>query len=46
MKPIYFSSPQDFYDWLEENHETADEVYVGYFKKATEQAQPDLVPGG
>jgi uncharacterized protein YdeI (YjbR/CyaY-like superfamily) len=35
LKPIYFSSPQTFYDWLEENHETADEVYVGYFKKAT-----------
>ena len=35
MKPLYFSTPQDFYDWLEENHETADEVYVGYFKKAT-----------
>jgi uncharacterized protein YdeI (YjbR/CyaY-like superfamily) len=35
VKPIYFSSPQEFYDWLEENHETADEVYVGYFKKGT-----------
>jgi uncharacterized protein YdeI (YjbR/CyaY-like superfamily) len=35
VTPIYFSSPQDFYDWLEENHETADEVYVGFFKKAT-----------
>jgi uncharacterized protein YdeI (YjbR/CyaY-like superfamily) len=37
VKPIYFSSPQDFYDWLEENHKTADEVYVGYYKKATNQ---------
>jgi uncharacterized protein YdeI (YjbR/CyaY-like superfamily) len=35
LKPIYFSSPQDFYDWLEENHETADEVYVGFFKQHT-----------
>jgi uncharacterized protein YdeI (YjbR/CyaY-like superfamily) len=35
MKPIYFSSPQDFYDWLEENHETSDEVYVGFFKQHT-----------
>ena len=33
MKPIYFSSPQDFYDWLEENHETADEVYVGLLQE-------------
>ncbi len=35
MKPIYFSSPQEFYDWLEQNHETADEVYLGYWKKHT-----------
>jgi uncharacterized protein YdeI (YjbR/CyaY-like superfamily) len=35
LKPIYFGSPQDFYDWLEENHETADEVYVGFFKQHT-----------
>jgi uncharacterized protein YdeI (YjbR/CyaY-like superfamily) len=35
VKPIYFSSPQDFYDWLEENHDTADEVYVGFFKQHT-----------
>ncbi len=35
MNPIYFSSPQEFYDWLEENHETADEVYLGYWKKHT-----------
>jgi uncharacterized protein YdeI (YjbR/CyaY-like superfamily) len=35
LKPIYFSSPQDFYDWLEQNHETADEVYVGFFKQHT-----------
>jgi uncharacterized protein YdeI (YjbR/CyaY-like superfamily) len=35
VKPIYFSSPQHFYDWLEENHETADEVYVGFYKQHT-----------
>jgi uncharacterized protein YdeI (YjbR/CyaY-like superfamily) len=35
VKPIYFCSPQDFYDWLEQNHETADEVYVGFFKQHT-----------
>jgi uncharacterized protein YdeI (YjbR/CyaY-like superfamily) len=33
-KPIFFSSPQEFYDWLEEHHETETEVYVGYYKKA------------
>jgi uncharacterized protein YdeI (YjbR/CyaY-like superfamily) len=36
-KPIFFSSPQDFYDWLEEHHETETEVYVGYYKKAANQ---------
>jgi uncharacterized protein YdeI (YjbR/CyaY-like superfamily) len=35
VKPIYFSSPQDFYDWLEQHHESDDEVYVGYWKKHT-----------
>jgi uncharacterized protein YdeI (YjbR/CyaY-like superfamily) len=35
VKPIYFSSPEDFYEWLEENHETADEVYVGFHKQHT-----------
>ena len=34
-KPIFFNSPQEFYDWLEEHHETADEVYVGFFKQHT-----------
>jgi uncharacterized protein YdeI (YjbR/CyaY-like superfamily) len=35
VKPIYFSSPQEFYDWLEENHDTESEVYVGFFKSHT-----------
>jgi uncharacterized protein YdeI (YjbR/CyaY-like superfamily) len=35
VKPIYFSSPQEFYDWLEEHHESDTEVYVGYWKKHT-----------
>jgi len=35
MKPIYFKSPREFYEWLEENHETADEVYVGFRKQHT-----------
>jgi uncharacterized protein YdeI (YjbR/CyaY-like superfamily) len=34
-EPIFFSSPQEFYDWLEEHHESEAEVYVGYWKKAT-----------
>jgi uncharacterized protein YdeI (YjbR/CyaY-like superfamily) len=35
MTPIYFSSPQEFYDWLEEHHETESEVYVGFHKQHT-----------
>jgi uncharacterized protein YdeI (YjbR/CyaY-like superfamily) len=35
LKPIYFESPEAFYEWLEKHHETEDEVYVGYWKKHT-----------
>jgi uncharacterized protein YdeI (YjbR/CyaY-like superfamily) len=35
VKPFYFESPQAFYDWLEQHHETESEVYVGYWKKHT-----------
>jgi uncharacterized protein YdeI (YjbR/CyaY-like superfamily) len=35
LKPIYFNSPQEFYDWLQKNHASADEVYVGFFKQHT-----------
>jgi uncharacterized protein YdeI (YjbR/CyaY-like superfamily) len=34
-EPIFFESPEEFYAWLEENHETADEVYVGFHKQHT-----------
>jgi uncharacterized protein YdeI (YjbR/CyaY-like superfamily) len=34
-EPIFFESPQEFYDWLEEHHETDDEVYVGFHKQHT-----------
>jgi uncharacterized protein YdeI (YjbR/CyaY-like superfamily) len=33
--PIFFESPQAFYDWLEEHHESESEVYVGMYKKHT-----------
>src|SRR5918999_989237 len=32
---IFFRSPQDFHDWLEGDHETESEVYVGMYKKHT-----------
>jgi uncharacterized protein YdeI (YjbR/CyaY-like superfamily) len=34
-EPIFFASPEEFYAWLEEHHETEDEVYVGYYKTHT-----------
>jgi uncharacterized protein YdeI (YjbR/CyaY-like superfamily) len=33
--PVYFESPAALRDWLEANHETATELWVGYHKKAT-----------
>jgi uncharacterized protein YdeI (YjbR/CyaY-like superfamily) len=33
MEPIFFPSQTEFRAWLEENHETADEVLVGFYKK-------------
>lgn len=33
MEPIFFATPEDFRTWLEENHQTADEVLVGFYKK-------------
>lgn len=33
MDPIFFATPADFRAWLEENHQTAEEVVVGYYKK-------------
>ena len=32
---IFFDSPEAFYDWLAEHHETETEVFVGLWKKAT-----------
>jgi uncharacterized protein YdeI (YjbR/CyaY-like superfamily) len=34
-EPIFFASPEEFYAWLEEHHETESEVYVGYYKTRT-----------
>jgi uncharacterized protein YdeI (YjbR/CyaY-like superfamily) len=33
MEPIFFPSQTEFRAWLEENHETAGEVLVGFYKK-------------
>jgi uncharacterized protein YdeI (YjbR/CyaY-like superfamily) len=33
--PGFFATPADFRKWLERNHATATELWVGYYKKAT-----------
>ena len=35
MKPLFFETAEGFGAWLEEHHETADEVQVGFYKKAS-----------
>lgn len=35
MKPRFFRSSDEFRKWLEANHDTASEVYVGFYKKAS-----------
>ncbi|MTI87338.1 MAG: bacteriocin-protection protein [Balneolaceae bacterium] len=34
-KPLFFESPSDFRDWLEENHNTKEVQWVGYYKVVT-----------
>ena len=33
--PIFFTSPEEFYAWLDEHHEAETEVWVGYWKRHT-----------
>ena len=35
MEAVFFATPDAFRTWLVANHETADELLVGYFKKGT-----------
>ena len=35
MDPIFFSQPSDFRKWLEQNHDKAQELWVGYYKKTS-----------
>ena len=34
-EPLFFTTPAELRDWLDEHHETADEVIVGAWKKST-----------
>jgi uncharacterized protein YdeI (YjbR/CyaY-like superfamily) len=33
-EPIYFASPDELREWFDANHDTAPELWVGYWKKA------------
>jgi uncharacterized protein YdeI (YjbR/CyaY-like superfamily) len=35
MKPIFFKSPNEFRKWLEKNHATKKELFVGFYKVHT-----------
>lgn len=35
MAPVYFKNQNEFRKWLEENHNRADEIIVGYYKVGT-----------
>jgi uncharacterized protein YdeI (YjbR/CyaY-like superfamily) len=35
VEAIFFSNPGEFRGWLEQHHDTAPELWVGYYKKAT-----------
>jgi uncharacterized protein YdeI (YjbR/CyaY-like superfamily) len=35
VKPIFFATPEELAAWLEEHHETEDELWVGLYKKAS-----------
>lgn len=35
MEPTFFESPDEFREWLSRNHDQVDELWVGYYKKAT-----------
>jgi uncharacterized protein YdeI (YjbR/CyaY-like superfamily) len=37
MVPVFFDSPNEFRTWLEEHHDTAEELWVGYYKVDTER---------
>jgi uncharacterized protein YdeI (YjbR/CyaY-like superfamily) len=34
-KPIFFKGPHEYRAWLEKNHETAKELWIGFWKKST-----------
>lgn len=37
MEPHFFKTPDDFRQWLEKNHNKADELLVGFYKAGTKK---------
>jgi uncharacterized protein YdeI (YjbR/CyaY-like superfamily) len=35
MNPKFFASPSDFRHWLEKNHDKAQELWIGFYKKSS-----------
>jgi uncharacterized protein YdeI (YjbR/CyaY-like superfamily) len=35
MKPTFFATSAAFRSWLEKHHDTTDELWVGFYKKAS-----------
>ena len=35
MEPTFFPTPEDFYAWLEQNHDKESELLVGYYRKGS-----------
>jgi uncharacterized protein YdeI (YjbR/CyaY-like superfamily) len=35
LKPLFFKSPDEYRKWLERNHDSATELWIGFWKKAT-----------
>ncbi|MDS0295950.1 YdeI/OmpD-associated family protein [Halogeometricum luteum] len=38
MHPIFFDSREEFREWLEENHDAAEELWIGYYKVDAERS--------
>ena len=38
MKPTFFATPAAFRRWLDKNHETSKELWVGFYKKDSGKA--------
>ena len=37
----FFATPDELRDWFDENHETADELWLGYYRKSTRRPSVD-----